>query len=207
MFFENFLSAINQLDESERATACYEFCKYGITGELPKNKNLAMFCLGVSASVQKYQGRGGARIGAGAPKGNKNAQKQCVIENNQNNQINQKIQNNQNIQKQQTETETETETETLNRNIKENLIKEKRFSKPSIEEIKKYCLERKNSVIAETFFDFYESKGWKIGNSPMKDWKAAVRTWEKKERERRTLQAAKGLFGVRSETYGEDIPL
>lgn len=84
---------------------------------------------------------------------------------------------------------------------------EKRFKKPTIDEIKTYCLERKNTINAEQFFDFYESKGWKIGNSPMKDWKASVRTWEKKERERRTWQAARGLFGVESGTYGKDIPL
>ena len=53
------------------------------------------------------------------------------------------------------------------------------FVKPLIIDIKKYCLERKNSVDAETFFDFYESKGWVIGKNKMKSWKACVRTWEK----------------------------
>ena len=57
----------------------------------------------------------------------------------------------------------------------------KRFKKPLIEEINNYCRERNNRVDPERFFDFYESKGWKVGNQPMKDWKAAVRTWEKKE--------------------------
>jgi hypothetical protein len=55
------------------------------------------------------------------------------------------------------------------------------FIVPGVEEIKKYCEERKNFVNAETFFDFYESKGWKIGKNQMKDWKAAVRTWERNE--------------------------
>ena len=58
----------------------------------------------------------------------------------------------------------------------------KRFSKPSLEEINTYCHERNNGIIAEEFFDFYESKGWKVGSSPMKDWRAAVRTWEKKHK-------------------------
>ena len=56
----------------------------------------------------------------------------------------------------------------------------KRFKKPSVEEIDSYCKDRNNSVDAEQFFDFYESKGWKVGGTPMKDWKAAVRTWEKR---------------------------
>ena len=55
----------------------------------------------------------------------------------------------------------------------------KRFIKPTIEEISAYCQERQNEVSAESFHSFYESKGWKVGNQPMKDWKAAVRTWEK----------------------------
>lgn len=53
------------------------------------------------------------------------------------------------------------------------------FRKPSVDEVRAYCTTRGNSVDAETFCNFYESKGWKVGNTPMKDWQAAVRTWEK----------------------------
>ena len=56
-----------------------------------------------------------------------------------------------------------------------------RFSPPSVDEVKAYCADRKNKVNPETFVDFYAAKGWKVGNQPMKDWKAAVRTWEKRE--------------------------
>lgn len=59
--------------------------------------------------------------------------------------------------------------------------KAKRFTRPSVEEVRAYCEERGNGVSAESFVDFYESKGWKVGNSPMKDWRAAVRTWEKRD--------------------------
>ena len=62
--------------------------------------------------------------------------------------------------------------------------KEKKFIKPSIEEIKNYCLERKNKIDAERFFDYYESKGWKVGKTAMKDWQAAIRTWERNDTER-----------------------
>jgi hypothetical protein len=54
-----------------------------------------------------------------------------------------------------------------------------RFVKPTVEEIKAYCEERNNNVDPQYFFDYYEGKGWLIGKTPMKDWKAAVRTWEK----------------------------
>ena len=62
--------------------------------------------------------------------------------------------------------------------IKRN-TKEKRFSVPTLEEVSSYCQERNNGVDAERFINYYESKGWKVGSSPMKDWRAAVRTWEK----------------------------
>ena len=54
------------------------------------------------------------------------------------------------------------------------------FVKPDIEEVKSYCKERGNNVDADKWFNFYQSKGWLIGKNKMKDWKAAVRTWEKK---------------------------
>lgn len=54
-----------------------------------------------------------------------------------------------------------------------------RFTPPTIEQVKQYCVERKNKVDANRFIDFYESKGWLVGKSKMKDWKASVRTWEK----------------------------
>lgn len=54
-----------------------------------------------------------------------------------------------------------------------------RFSKPTVEEVQEYCFERNNGIDAQNFIDFYESKGWVVGKSKMKNWKAAVRTWEK----------------------------
>ncbi len=54
-----------------------------------------------------------------------------------------------------------------------------RFKKPTIEEIKEYCCERNNNIDPESFYHFYESKGWKVGKTPMKDWKSCIVTWEK----------------------------
>tara|TARA_R100000808_G_C2148365_1_gene156510 strand:- start:891 stop:1505 length:615 start_codon:yes stop_codon:yes gene_type:complete len=70
---------------------------------------------------------------------------------------------------------------TINKN-KVIRINNKTFIKPTVEDVKNYCLERKNNINAETFIDFYESKGWKIGKNKMKDWKAAIRTWEKRQK-------------------------
>ena len=64
---------------------------------------------------------------------------------------------------------------------KSTTTKRKRFEKPTLSEIKAYCIERNNNVDAQHFFDYYESNGWKVGKNSMKDWKAAVRTWERSE--------------------------
>lgn len=59
--------------------------------------------------------------------------------------------------------------------------KRKRFEKPTLSEIKAYCIERGNKVDAQHFFDYYESNGWKVGKNSMKNWQAAIRTWERSE--------------------------
>ena len=56
-----------------------------------------------------------------------------------------------------------------------------RFTPPAVDEVRDYCRERGNSVDAERFVDFYAAKGWMVGKNRMKDWKAAVRTWEKED--------------------------
>jgi hypothetical protein len=63
--------------------------------------------------------------------------------------------------------------------------------KPTVDEIKAYCEERKNGVNAEQFFDYYESKGWVVGKSKMKDWRASVRTWERNSFAKNGQQAMK----------------
>lgn len=69
----------------------------------------------------------------------------------------------------------------IDNSAKSTTTKRKRFEKPTLSEIKQYCTERNNNVNAEQFYDYYESNGWKVGKNSMKDWKAAVRTWERSE--------------------------
>ena len=56
-----------------------------------------------------------------------------------------------------------------------------RFSPPSVQEIEEYCREKGFLLDAERFVDYYASIGWRVGKNPMKDWRAAVRTWVKKD--------------------------
>ena len=71
--------------------------------------------------------------------------------------------------------------EKTSKEVQKKAAPDKRFSKPTPQDVQAYCDERGNGITGEAFCDFYESKGWKVGNSPMKDWKAAVRTWEKRD--------------------------
>lgn len=93
----------------------------------------------------------------------------------------------------------ENNTSNNNTSNKKEIYKEKRFIKPTLEEVKEYCLERNNNVDAEAFIDYYEANGWVQGKGkPIKDWKACVRTWERNrinehketryEREKRLLE-------------------
>lgn len=59
------------------------------------------------------------------------------------------------------------------------LGRSRKMARPTVEEVAVYCRERGNKVDAQRFVDFYESKGWVVGKSPMRSWQAAVRTWER----------------------------
>ena len=59
--------------------------------------------------------------------------------------------------------------------------KERRFVRPTLEEVQDYCTQRGNTVDAAAFLDHYDANGWMAGRVKMRDWKAAVRTWERKE--------------------------
>lgn len=81
-----------------------------------------------------------------------------------------------------------------------NSVKEHtpRFISPTIEEIKTYCLQNNKNVDAERFFNFYESKGWMVGKSKMKNWHAALANWDKESTPAETEQERKArvLSGI-----------
>ena len=73
----------------------------------------------------------------------------------------------------------EEKTRIINNSCEKETKKNSIFRRPTVEQVAEYCEARGNNVDAAVFCDFYESKGWVVGRSPMKDWKAAVRTWER----------------------------
>jgi hypothetical protein len=62
--------------------------------------------------------------------------------------------------------------------LDEKIKKPKRFSKPPVDDVRKYMAELNMNDMSQRFVDYYESNGWKVGKNPMKDWRAAVRTWK-----------------------------
>ena len=77
--------------------------------------------------------------------------------------------------------------------IKEKIKKRKNFIVPTISEIEDYCNLRDNGISAEQFYDFYQSKGWLVGKTKMKDWKAAIRNWERNRK-----KSVKGMSKIHS---------
>ena len=75
----------------------------------------------------------------------------------------------------------------------------KRFVKPELEEIREFCFEKNINIDVDRFFNYYESKGWKVGISPMKDWKAAVRNWAKND----SLYSRPGSTRISSDTSAQ----
>ena len=82
-------------------------------------------------------------------------------------------------------TETKTDTNILLSNDSEGETRARRFTPPTLDDVLAYVRERGSDVDPQRFLDFYASKGWMVGKNPMKDWKAAVRTWEKRELEKK----------------------
>lgn len=86
----------------------------------------------------------------------------------------------------------------MNNNIAREQKTKERFSKPTVEEIAAYIQERKSPIDAEAFYAYYESIGWKVGNKPMKSWKMAIVTWEKRR------QAERKENSKTDRTYGSN---
>lgn len=71
-------------------------------------------------------------------------------------------------------------------NVEDSIVRtpaRKRFTPPTLAEVTAYCRERQNAVDPQRFIDYYTARGWKLNKTSMKDWKAAVRTWEGKQRD------------------------
>ena len=172
VFYKSFADAIRELPAEQYKAVMVALSDYALAGVIPEEMDpvLRGFFLLMKPQIdannaRRENGRNGAKYGklGGRPK---------------------------------TETPSEPQenpTETPNVNVNDNVnVKEKdtnvsqkkssAFRKPTVDEVRAYCLERRNNVDPQRFVDFYEAKGWKVGSQSMKDWKACVRTWEQRNR-------------------------
>ena len=179
MFFENFKETADKLPDDLRLKFYDGLTDYVFKGVEPDDAVICALVNAIKPSLDKVEKRGGNHNPTGQNQYS-GGQKEVKVG-----------------QSGQSFLETETRNKKQETEVKEKdnikvIQKEKikKFTKPTVEEISAYCQERNSPISAEQFFNFYESKGWRIGSSPMKDWRAAVRTWEAKER---TINAAKGL--------------
>ena len=92
----------------------------------------------------------------------------------------------------ESESESESELEIEKDKEKEHKTPERCVIPPTIEMVSAYCSARKNGIDPNEFIDFYQSKGWMIGKSKMKDWQAAIRTWEKSRKASRRKDDMEG---------------
>ncbi len=184
IFYRSFQKAIDVCSQDDQLLIYKAIANYALDRVEPDLSGVAQVCWvlikpQLDANWKRYDnGCKGGEFGkkGGAPKGNKNANKGKTTP------------------KQPQENPTAVEITTPNNNVNNNLNNNdnsndnvlnkretKRFSKPTIEEIETYISENSYSISAKTFYDYYEANGWMVGRNKMKDWKAAVRSWNSKE--------------------------
>lgn len=199
MFFENFKETADKLPDELRLKFYDAMTDYVFKGIEPDDVMISALVSAINPQLIEEK-RGGVRENSG--------RKSKLIKINQKNQI-ENFENFENFenQKNQIDLQKETKKSTPLNPLKENnkniytpitpngviapkgddtqldleeaIAKTKRFVKPTVDEINAYCREKNKSVDAERFWNFYESKGWKVGKNPMKDWRAAVCNWAK----------------------------
>ena len=198
VFYRSFYEGIKELPrdiQGEVLTAIMEYGLNGVTTENQKQITKAMFALikpQLDANNQRFEnGKKGGRPKANCnqtetetkPKQNRNKTKHEPNVNDNDN-VNDNISF---LEKKKQKSDVESLESLKNKNISLDTLQtpkeqsgggRKRFTIPTTEEVQAYCDERKNGISGQQFCDFYSSKGWKVGSQPMKDWKAAVRTWE-----------------------------
>ena len=184
VFYRSFAEGIADLDEKDQLEAFWNIVRYALDGIEPESAGPArgVFRMArpqIDANNVRYQN------------GTKGGRPRTKAEPN-NNQTKTKAEPNNNLAKTKPKPN-----ENVNDNenvLKENTlkgVKEKRFAPPTLENVMGYCQEMGYSIDAQRFIDFYEAKGWYIGKNKMKDWRAAVRNWNRSQRQELTAEAGK----------------
>lgn len=187
-FYESFRKAVSRIRKAADRAAAYDaICDYALYGTLPDIDKLsdsaaiAFELVKPNLDASRRKAKNGKR---GGKAGANDKQSESKSEAN-----GKQTESKKEIEK-EVEYKKENEIELDNEcYLKENNTKEKsqakpaRFAPPTLDEVRAYCSERRNAVDPERFVNYYTSNGWHVGKNKMKDWKAAVRTWEKGNKE------------------------
>lgn len=177
-FYRSFRDAVEMTNKEEQLVLYKAIADYALDGIEPDVSTLGVLgqlCwTAISPNIKSGRRNYINGCNGGAPKGNCNAKKQP--KNNPNS-----------TEKQpgQTSTKNKNRNKTKNKNDEESIekvaTKRTTFVAPSLQEVSDYISEKGYTVDARQFVDFYESKGWMVGSNKMKDWRAAVRTWTRRQ--------------------------
>jgi hypothetical protein len=176
LFFENFKSIADKLPDDMRLKFYDALLAYVFDGIEPDDVMIAALITAIKPSLDKEDKRGGNHNPTGQNQYSEVKSGQKEVKNN--------FEQVKSGQSGQSFLETETgngnkKQESLKKDNLTVITKKQNFQKPTFEEVDAYCQERNNGVDAQKFFDYYTANGWKVGKNSMKDWRAAVRTWER----------------------------
>jgi hypothetical protein len=171
LFFENFKSIADKLPDDMRLRFYDALLAYVFDGVEPDDVMIAALITAIKPSLDKEDKRGGNNNPTGQNQYSKVKTGQKEVKSGQSGQsfLETETGNGNGSKKQETKE-------------KDNLTvipKKQNFQKPTFEEVEAYCRERNNGVDVARWFDYYTANGWKVGKNAMKDWRAAVRTWER----------------------------
>ena len=178
-FYASFFDAVSRIKKkADRADAYDAICAYALREEDPDFSKMsdaaqiAFLLIKPNLDSSRRKAKSGKDGGSKKANGKQNVSKQ---------EANCKQEERESEKEKDKEKEGEIENECYPPTPLPGGAKAKRFIPPTVDEVAAYCQERGNGLDPETFVDFYASKGWMVGKNPMKDWKAAVRTWERSE--------------------------
>lgn len=173
-FLRSYYDALQELPQKSRAELALAIVEYGFTGKLPNN--ISVLAKAVFAAIRPTLDTSNAKAAAA----NARWEKQNANKSMQGTFLHDaKPMQNTVVHDATISYIREGEGEGEGEGNIDSKKRASRFTQPTLEEVQAYCVERGNSVDPQRFVDYYSSNGWKVGKNPMKDWKAAVRTWER----------------------------
>lgn len=178
-FYASFFDAVSRIKKkADRADAYDAICAYALREEEPDFSKMsdaaqiAFLLIKPNLDSSRRKAKSGKDGGSKKANGKQNESKP---------EANSKQEEHESEKENEIEKEGEIENECYPPTPLPGGTKAKRFIPPTVDEVAAYCQERGNSLDPDAFVDFYASKGWMVGKNPMRDWKAAVRTWERSE--------------------------